>query len=431
MLALLLASSMVLAACGSGNSTGSNAPQNQGQSGTGAASGATSAEDVITVEYWDLMDTNGMITKIIEDFHAEHPNIRINFVPRGGDAHKEALKVAATSGTLPDVWFNWGGSLGSFYAENGFALDLTEYRNANNLDDKFVSAALNYSNFDGKQMFPKSVFGMAMIYRKDLFEQYGVSEPQTFEEFERALQVFKDNGIIPMSAGGKYGWHTMRYAQALLEKFAGPELHDQLLRMEVSWENPAVVQMFAKLKEWTDKGYFPEGFITLDPDEVKSFLYRGEAAMQLEGPHYDSIIPADGQDLSLYGVFAVPSDHEPQRISGFGDLFQINAQSDKAVQEAALQFVEFFTSKQMLDKYQSEMGTVLLATKEGTIPAETPNTQEIKEMLDTGNYDILDQAMPQQLVQSFFQAQDSVIIGSMTPEEAASFMQKEIENYRE
>ena len=41
-----------------------------------------------------------------------------------------------------------------------------------------------------------------------------------------------------------------------------------------------------------------------------------------------------------------------------------------------------------------------------------------------------DQALPQELVNAFFQAQDSVVLGKMTPEAAAESIQKAVEAYK-
>ena len=41
-----------------------------------------------------------------------------------------------------------------------------------------------------------------------------------------------------------------------------------------------------------------------------------------------------------------------------------------------------------------------------------------------------DQALPQELVNAFFQAQDSVVLGTLTPEAAAEHIQKAVEAYK-
>jgi raffinose/stachyose/melibiose transport system substrate-binding protein len=41
-----------------------------------------------------------------------------------------------------------------------------------------------------------------------------------------------------------------------------------------------------------------------------------------------------------------------------------------------------------------------------------------------------DQALPQELVNAFFQAQDSVVLGTLTPEAACAQIQKAVDQYK-
>jgi raffinose/stachyose/melibiose transport system substrate-binding protein len=54
----------------------------------------------------------------------------------------------------------------------------------------------------------------------------------------------------------------------------------------------------------------------------------------------------------------------------------------------------------------------------------------IADLNNYGSYTITDQALPQQVCDILFQAQDSVAIGSMTPAGAAKFMQDGIDAYK-
>jgi raffinose/stachyose/melibiose transport system substrate-binding protein len=77
---------------------------------------------------------------------------------------------------------------------------------------------------------------------------------------------------------------TMRTTDFLIEHFAGPEMHDKLFALEASYNSPEVVKAFAKLKEWVDKGYFNEGFISLDPNQALPLLYQNKAGTIFQGP---------------------------------------------------------------------------------------------------------------------------------------------------
>lgn len=42
----------------------------------------------------------------------------------------------------------------------------------------------------------------------------------------------KEADMYCVSLGGKFGWHTIRVLDYFLEHHCGPELHDQLNRLE-------------------------------------------------------------------------------------------------------------------------------------------------------------------------------------------------------
>ena len=46
---------------------------------------------------------------VIDKFQQDYPNIKIKFTKFGTDEMKQALRVGASSGKMPDIWWNWGG----------------------------------------------------------------------------------------------------------------------------------------------------------------------------------------------------------------------------------------------------------------------------------------------------------------------------------
>ena len=65
----------------------------------------------VTVELFALA-TNGF-DPVVEAFNKQYPNITVKLTKFGTDEMKQALRVGASSGKMPDIWFNWGGSLAS------------------------------------------------------------------------------------------------------------------------------------------------------------------------------------------------------------------------------------------------------------------------------------------------------------------------------
>ncbi len=393
---------------------------------------ADTKED-IALSIWVLEEKADSYKYAKEKFEAENPGITIEVVSSSIDAHKQNLKVAASSKTLPSMWYNWGGSLGSFYTLNGLTYNMNDYAAANNWSDKFQKAAMDLCTFDGQLAgYPLSMNMISMYYNKAVFNQYGIEIPTTFSELESVCQTLKANGVTPFSTGGKYGWHVMRYLEQLIEYYAGAETHDKLSTFNTSWsDNEAVNNAFAKFKEFSEKAYFPEGFVTADPNDARALLYSGQAAMQLEGPWFDGNIVSDEQDINNFGCFPFPSSDVAGegRMSAFAEMVQLNANLSDAELGAAIKFLNFYTSDTVVNEYTNQF-TLPLPVIGARIPEDKVNVgQMVADMDMRGIFTITDQAFPTEVADVLFAAQDAVATGAMEANQAGSNLQSGIETY--
>ena len=406
---------MSLAACASGEETQ-----------TGGDSGKESG-DKIELTFWMMASRQDAFDPMTEAFNAENDDIEVTVSYYDADAIKDACKVAASSDTLPDMWFNWGGSLGNFYTENGKTYDLTKFAEENNWDEKFTPSALSLCTLsDQLSGYPTSYNVIGVYYNKAVFDQCGLEVPTTFEEFENACATLKENGITPISTGGLHGDHLMRFTEQLIENAAGSELHDKMNTFEESWDNESTVKAFEKYKEFVDKGYLPEGFITADPNDALMNLTSGKCAMQFEGQWTDGSLITNGLNPEDFGVFAFPSGDE-HRMSAFCEMTQFNANLTEEELAAAVKYMDYCYNKENIDAYGQYL-SLPIPTLDAEMPADQPNVKTLIDMSnENGIFTITDQAMPTEVVDVFFSAQEGVATGEMTPEQAAQSIQAAVE----
>lgn len=386
----------------------------------------------VTVELFGL--ASNLWQPVIDEFQKEYPNITIKWTKFGTDEMKQALRVGASSGKMPDLWFNWGGSLASPYNRGGHALELTpEKIKELKLDQTLLPAAFALAADRGKIYgVPNRLVPMSAVYRKDIFEKYGLKVPATFAELEKTNETLKANGIIPFSTGGKFSWMTMRYVDWFIEHYAGVEQHDRLMAMEASWKSEPVVKGFAKLKEWVGKGYFNPGFLNIDPSTDLQLVYQNKAAMVIEVPSVEvSRMKRENVDPNGYGTFPLPSDRTPRRVSGFQHQLQIAAKAKPEVQQAALLFAAYVVRPDVAPRNAQVIGGP--SSAKGVLPPEDqPLGRQWATWLqgDVSLYLPTDQALPQEVVSAFFEAQDSVVLNTMTPEQAAAHVEEAIQAYK-
>lgn len=389
------------------------------------------AQEDVTLTFWTPTWRQAAEEPIIADFMEKYPNIKIDVTYMSSDDIKSNTKIAASSGTLPDMWYNWGGVLAEFYAENGLSLDLTDYAKKNNWSDKYLAGAMEQCEYQGQLIgLPQNLVGLVMYYRTDIFKKYGIEVPTTFADLEKACETLVKNGVTPFSS---YSAHMMRYSEALIEYYGGKEEHDKLLTLEGDWsKSEAVTKSFEKLKEWNDKKYFPDGVLTADTSTAKMYVYSGTSAMIMENPGMASEIMANGYDPEQYGWFAFPTESNEDgtgRLSAFVKMCQFNAGITEEKLNAAMLFWDYYYSDESIAAHAAiEQPTARIGVK---LPDNYALADGMLDLINkNGGFSTMDLKVPAEVMSQYFAAQDGVILGTVDPGKAGADIQAAILSYQ-
>lgn len=337
----------------------------------------------------------------------------------------DKLKTQLAGGEPPDAARMWTGYLASPYVS--YMTPLDDYYAEYGWDDLLAPSAVEKTVIDGKRYgVPISINGMVFWYRQDAFEKAGITElPTSYAAIEEAADRLKAVGYVPLSQGGKFGWNIMRVWEYLLEVRGGPQLHDDLIYMNTSWENQAVVDAFATWKKWVDNGWVNEGCLGLAPDDTDLLLAQGTAAMVLTGPWQENNLRTANAPVEDFGLLVPPTDQASVRFSSFAEQWQVPNAGDN--QDAVVQllnaYIQVDVQQQLLNSAPATIGAL--------DPANAPMGSQLSDLVNTHEtFLVLDQAMPQVVTNAFFAQQASVSSGSTSPEDAASAMQQAIDDYK-
>jgi raffinose/stachyose/melibiose transport system substrate-binding protein len=348
--------------------------------------------------------------------------VTLTTLPGSGAAvYPGKLRTELTGGKGPDVWRIWGGSIGGPFAENGFAADLAKYYDKYDWNKAISSSYVDGMKWNGKVYgLPLYSAYMMLWYSKDAWQKAGITAPPTsYDQLTADNEKLVAAGQVPMGLGGKYGWDVMRLFEYLLEKNAGPELHDKLLKGTASWDDPAVEKAFTELKEWSDKGWLPKGVLGIDPADSEPGFTQGKYGATISGSWVDSTYVAKASDPKAYGVAALPTDQSTQRHSGWVEGFMINAASSTEKQDNAAKLLDFLAKPDTQKALQNTQSTVVPPDA-----AQFPLSVQAAEIASKQPfYTIQDQALPADVANAYFSIQSEVIQGSVTPAEAAKQMQ--------
>ena len=366
-------------------------------------------------------------SKWFKDYGAQHEmNVTESSVSGSGFVlYLDKLKTQLAGGKPPDAARMWTGYLASPYVS--YMTPLDDYYTEYGWDELLAPSAVEKTVIDGKRYgLPISINGMVFWYRKDAFEKAGITElPTTYAGLEDAAERIKAAGYVPLSQGGKFGWNIMRVWEYLLEVHGGAQLHDDLIYMNTSWENQAVVDAFATWKKWVDNAWVNEGFLGMAPDDTDLMLSQGTGAMVLTGPWQENNIRAAKVAPEDFDLLVPPTDQPSVRFSSFAEQWMVPNAGKNQDQVASLlnAYIQPDVQKLLLNSAPATIG--------GLDATSAPFGSQLSELVTTHDtYLVLDQAMPQVVTNAFFAEQASVSSGSTSPEDAASNMQKAIDDYK-
>jgi ABC-type glycerol-3-phosphate transport system substrate-binding protein len=264
--------------------------------------GADSGDgDRATITFWHsfTQSTRPALDKLIERFHEDHPDIRIQpqYVPTG-DALAQKLITSVQSGSAPDI--SW---IHSHYLEDLSAADAV-YEMAHFIDGPnglseeemadMYPALLEYASWQGTlYSMPMEATNLGLIYNKTHFEAAGLdpeAPPETWEElraFSRALSM-DDNGdgryerigfFVPaVPASGPQGSYMMWQWTPFLWQ-AGGHLVDTS-QTDITWDEPAGVEA---LSLWQSV-YQMQNQRTFTSEDPLTVMASQQISMMLDGP---------------------------------------------------------------------------------------------------------------------------------------------------
>ncbi|WP_415854635.1 ABC transporter substrate-binding protein [Sinomonas sp. G460-2] len=394
----------------------------------GCSAGAGSSSGDTTLQWWVVNPSNQKaqdgLNKIITDFEAANPGIKVQLTARAVDAHKDALRTAIGTPAAPDIYQYWAGpGLGGELVKANASADLTDYYKQYNWDSRFADAALGpVKQYGGYNGVPFKLNGQALYYNKKLFAQAGITTPPTtLAELDADAQKLKDAGITPIEFGGTVNWHVMRLLDTFLEGNCGSATFDKLVTKKANWgTEQCVTKSFTELQKWS-KNYFNPGFIGINNDESSALFYSGKAAMALEGDWFNASIASNNMKPEDVGIF--PLSTGTGRLYGFEEAEYIT--KDSSHKDAAAKFVDYLTSSKV---QQDNLGTFATQSVDKDVKStatDSLTTSWNKVFTDAkGLYMNNDQNLSQTATTEYWRIQNLVATGGMDPSKAGTEFQK-------
>jgi ABC-type glycerol-3-phosphate transport system substrate-binding protein len=168
------------------------------------------------------------------------------------------------------------------------------------LTDAFPAGFQQLSAYEGKQYYLPVAFGWTGIYyNRQIFADYGLTPPTTWDEFIQICDLLKANGEIPLSMSGQDTWMTMLWFDYLSLRLNGADVHRALLQGQLPYNDARVQGVMDAWGMLFANQYFlerPELVGSLDAIHNivrgdKGMLGRQKSVMILTGPFWMTDVP--------------------------------------------------------------------------------------------------------------------------------------------
>ncbi|MER2040615.1 sugar ABC transporter substrate-binding protein [Desemzia incerta] len=330
MLGLLsgVALSMVLAACGPGES-GSEATEDTKQS---------NGEGSTTLVVWEDIDKAKGIEDAVAEFEEIH-NVTVEVIEKPYANQIEDLRLDGPGGTGPDVLTMPGDQIGTSVTE-GLLYELQVDEEIQNM---YSEASMQSQMVDGKVYgLPKAVETTMLYYNKDIVSEEDL--PETLDEWYELSKELTDGenfGFLAL-------WDQIYYANSVMSGYGGyifgQDGEGKYDVTDIGLNNEGAVEAAEVMQRFYEDNLFPSGIIGEQGINVLDSLFtEGKAAAVISGPWNLDPFSSAGVD---YGVTTLPTLPNGEPMSSFIGVKSYNVSSYSKNPELAQEFVEFIANEE-------------------------------------------------------------------------------------
>jgi multiple sugar transport system substrate-binding protein len=362
-------------------------------------------------------DTSGAFQTVVDAFNEANPdaNVKLLQLPEAADEQRR-LQIQRLRAESPEcdvlgmdvIWT-------AEYAAQGWLLDVSDFISQNG--DQFIESTVATTEYEGKNYaVPFNSNAGFIYYRTDQVDQ----APETWEDlYEQAQQ---NNGVVYQ--GFRYEGLTVNFLE-LLYSAGGSVLSED--GQEATADSQEVRDVLQFMADGIESGAAPKANTTYQEEESRRAFEAGNATFMRNWPYAYAL----GKESKVADDFEVANfpgygGGEGAGVLGGYDL-AISAYSQNP--EGSLAFIEFATSAEQQK---------LMATEASLPPtlSEVYDDPEVKEALPFAEElrTAIEQAEPRPVSPVYPQISEAIytnvfatLQGNMSPDEAASTMNEDIQ----
>lgn len=349
---------------------------------TGCGAKGDKDGDKIQLEFFSQkVEIKDLLEEIAADFMKDHDNVEITVTSLNDAA--TVLKTRMAGNDAPQIlmvkaayddYRQW--------AKDGRFVDLTDSKARENMQE---GAAENFAVEDKIYALPLTTNISGFFYNKTKFAELGLEVPQNWAEMEKLVEDIKAAGETPFAQtlNTADAWTVDGVAQLVFASVAGgyDEAQDILVNSPkdgIKADDPVVAEAMKQLRLMSAENSVANVNGIGYNDSIVAFA-KGEGLLFPQGSWVLPGIKEQNPEFEI-GMFAHPGKENGQYLTmGAPDLsLSISNEASEEQKAAALEFLEYFSSGEVMQKYYDNDGSPVFVKNVVT----EGRHEEIKEVAD-------------------------------------------------
>lgn len=303
------------------------------------------AMEVVEITYMRQADNPEIELDYVKEFEEKYPNIKVNVdsVPANDNYNK--LVLTTNAGNPPDVFMSfWTASAVS----NNLIMSLEDYVDKEDFNKRFSSAGQSYAKYqDIIYAIPWRAGSSVFLLNCKMFEEAGVEIPTlgwTWDDLTVISEKLTNRekgtygfGLVGSSTDYATEWQFWPF---LLQ--AGGKITEN---NRAAFNSEAGVEALEYLISLAP--YIPEGFTSMDLNQIVDLMVSDKVAMFQDGPWFIGIIQSGHPNFDIC-VAPMPVGKTSGNIIG-GTALGISPLSEH--KDEAWKFIEYMTSDDVLTRW--------------------------------------------------------------------------------
>jgi len=326
------------------------------QENTDTESSATEAAEPVTLTMWSWRTEDvDKYNAIFDVYEAANPGVTVEFEAFLNTEYNQLLATGLEGSDGPDLAMvrAYGGV--QALIEAGQLLPVDGLVDTSNVEQSLLAAATGRT--DGNLYgVPFATQTLQVFYNKGIFDELGLTEPTTWDEFIALNDAIAAGGYTPMALGAKDSWMLPIFHEIVgAARYGGPEFRDGLLAGTTDFNDPDYIASIQLVEDMTK--YMVDDVVGVAYADSQIQFTAGTAAQFPGGSFELGNFTSQAPDMEL-GVYLVPT--PPDSVSskplsaGWADgSFAISNKTEN--QEAALKLLNWMGSAEFGQLFVDEI----------------------------------------------------------------------------